>query len=306
MREAPGFVSAGDVLAVVRSHWAVEVDAVEHLPVGFGAYHWRGSYGGVARVFVTLDGLEPRHSVESLEGAYAGAAQLAASGLEFVVASLPTRDGVFTASLADGRISCAPWLEGKATGEGPIGSEDLARQNVAALSRLHAATPPSGIPKWRPLVGEDFADSLSELLRDTWRTGPYGERAHRAVGERLEAIRRWTASYHALGRQARERPWVPTHGEPHTVNQVRTDDEVVFVDWESLALAPRERDLRSLVDAGYADLVAPDRDMLRLFDLEWRLDEISQYATWFSQPHTGTANDQVAFTGLLEELARPD
>ena len=42
--------------------------------------------------------------------------------------------------------------------------------------------------------------------------------------------------------------------------------------------------------------------MLELFDLEWRLDEINQYAAWFAAPHTGTADDDIAFGGLLDEL----
>jgi spectinomycin phosphotransferase len=44
--------------------------------------------------------------------------------------------------------------------------------------------------------------------------------------------------------------------------------------------------------------------MLDLFDLEWRLDEISQYAAWFAAPHTGSASDRVAMGGLLHELTR--
>ena len=44
--------------------------------------------------------------------------------------------------------------------------------------------------------------------------------------------------------------------------------------------------------------------MLELFDLEWRLDEISQYAAWFAAPHTGGADDEIAFGGLVEELER--
>ncbi len=39
--------------------------------------------------------------------------------------------------------------------------------------------------------------------------------------------------------------------------------------------------------------------MLELFDLEWRLDEIDQYAAWFAAPHTGTADDEIAFGGLV-------
>ncbi len=37
--------------------------------------------------------------------------------------------------------------------------------------------------------------------------------------------------------------------------------------------------------------------MLELFDLEWRLDEIAQYADWFLGAHAGTASDDVAFGG---------
>ena len=44
--------------------------------------------------------------------------------------------------------------------------------------------------------------------------------------------------------------------------------------------------------------------MVELFDLEWRLDEIAQYAAWFSAPHTGTRSDEVAYGGLLGELQR--
>ena len=46
--------------------------------------------------------------------------------------------------------------------------------------------------------------------------------------------------------------------------------------------------------------------MVELFDLEWRLDEISQYAAWFAAPHTGNRDDEIAFGGLRDELTRPE
>lgn len=306
MLEPPEFVSADAVLAAVQAQWTPDVDAIEHLPVGFGAHHWRVSSAGTPRFFVTLDRLGRRHSAESLEAAYAAAGELAATGLEFVVATVPSRHGHRTEPLAGHRVSCVPWTVGKAVGSGPVDSEELARQNVKALARLHATPSPAGMPSWGPRVGEDFGDSVAELLRSPWQNGPYGERARSALAKRVDAIRRWTDAYLELSRRAAEFPWVPTHGEPHTANQLATDQGIVFVDWESLARAPRERDLGTLVASGYADLVAPDWEMIELFQLEWRLSEIAEYADWFSKPHTGTDSDRVAFEDLTTELERPD
>ncbi len=42
-----------------------------------------------------------------------------------------------------------------------------------------------------------------------------------------------------------------------------------------------------------------------MFDLEWRLDEVTQYADWFEAPHGGTESDRVALGGLVGELTRP-
>lgn len=261
---------------------------------------------GTPRFFVTLDGLNGSHSAESLESAYASAAVLSAAGLEFVVASVPSRDGGYTVPLADGLLSCTPWLEGTVAGSGPISSARLARANAAALARLHTATPPTRMPTWQPLVDAQFAATLATSLRNGWECGPYGERAHAAIAEHIGAIQRWTAAYHQLAKRSLSHSWVPTHGEPHTRNQLITDSGLVFVDWESLTLAPRERDLRTLVDSGYVQLITPDWAMIEMFELEWRLDELSQYSTWFSHPHDGTADDREAFAGLIEELERPD
>ena len=66
----------------------------------------------------------------------------------------------------------------------------------------------------------------------------------------------------------------------------------------------RERDLLGLVRAGYDDLVDGDPAMLELFDLEWRLDEVTQHSARFRAPHTGGADDREALAGLREELER--
>lgn len=98
--------------------------------------------------------------------------------------------------------------------------------------------------------------------------------------------------------EAVERTWVATHGEPHHANQLVTRHGTVLVDWETLKLAPAERDLNGIGDG--------DPPMLEMFDLEWRPGEINEYATWFAAPHIGSEDDAIAYGGLVEELDRAD
>ncbi|MGH3659363.1 MAG: hypothetical protein ACRDUA_22165, partial [Micromonosporaceae bacterium] len=96
MREPPPHLPDREVLEAVRDHWLREADAVEHLPVGFGAWHWCVTVAGRATLFVTLDRLAERHTHDSLDAAYRAAAALAAAGLEFVHAPSPSADGAMT------------------------------------------------------------------------------------------------------------------------------------------------------------------------------------------------------------------
>jgi spectinomycin phosphotransferase len=297
VRERPPHVSDSDLLAEVRRWWDDAVDRVEHLPVGFGAHHWAAYARRSPRLFVTLDRLTPPRAADRLEAAYAGAVALHDAGLEFVLAPLPAADGRCTIPFAAGALSCTSWRDGESGGDLDVS------WTATALNRLHAVDPPRGFPRWSPLVGPEFADLAGGLVVHEWGPGPYAERARCAIRDHLDDVRRWTARYHHLADRARDRPWVVTHGEPSSWNQLLTPDGRVLIDWESAVLAPAELDLRLLVGAGAE--VDADREMLELFDLEWRLDEISQYAEWFAAPHDGTADDTIAFGGLSHELTRP-
>ena len=300
MREPPDGLDEANLLAELQRSWTRDVDSVEHLPVGFGAHHWVASVRGRPALFVTVDALDGKHDAASLEAAYAVASGLMFP-LDFVVAPVPSQEGTFTVPFAHGALSVTPWVSG----------ENPDRVDVDAvaglLRRLHAVSPPAGLPRWTTVTPPSLPDDLTELSRSPWDCGPYGERARSAIRTRLEAIAEWSHAYHALAELAARRPWVMTHGEPGEHNVMVTVGKLVLVDWETVRLAPAERDWRTLVERGLsAEKLDSDIDaaMLDLFDLEWRLDEISQYAAWFAAPHSGTASDRVAMGGLLHELTR--
>lgn len=296
MREPPSGVESEELLAAVRSEWDTGVVRVEHVPVGFGAHHWAAYDRNGPVLFITFDWAGRTRPVEDLEAAYAGAAALWVAGLEFVLAPLPSRRGSPIVRFADGALSCTPWQQGTSGG-----ALDVVWTSHA-LARLHAVPPPDAIPRWRPLVSPDFPADIALRAEAPWGPGPFAEMARTAISERLGDLARWSTRYQELATHADARVWVVTHGEPHSDNQLLTPRGRYLLDWESLRLAPRERDLRVLLDAG-AKLDA-DRDMVEMFDLEWRLDEINQYAAWFAAEHHGTEDDQTAFGALLEELNR--
>lgn len=298
-------VSIGDetIAHAVAGHWLPEITDISYLPWGFGAHHWR-VIGGGTTVFVTLDQLEPRHTAMSLETAYAGAAALAAAGLDVVCAPLPARSGQFTVEVGTGALSVTPWLQGRSPTEAQAREPQHVREVVLALGALHRAAPPDGLRSWTPQVGPGFAEELRAHTAELWTSGPLAEQARLALAAHIEPIQRWTDRYLELAETAfsRRDSWVPTHGEPHNDNQVMTADGVRLVDWESLALAPPERDYADVL-AVASDLLFPDPAMVELFALDWRLSEIAEYARWFAAAHIGTEDDHIALEGLYEELA---
>ena len=290
----PAGVTDAEVLEAVRRHWASDVDRVVHLAVGWGGYHWRADVGDEPVLFTTLDIPLPRHTAASLEGAYAAAAATARD-VDFVWPPLPTHDGRFTVPLSWGTLSVTGWL----AGEAPTSSTPrLARM----LADLHAVAPPPGAPRWSTLVSPDLGDRLGEKVTDAW-PAPHGPAARDLVRGRLGEVARWADEHGRLLAGVDEAAYVVTHGEPGVHNQWLAAGRTWLLDWETLLLAPAERDLATLVNEGVE--VDADPALVRLFDLEWRLSEVESFATWLQQPHTDGADERQALAGLRYELERP-
>lgn len=304
MRTPPASVDDELIAQTLADHWSLAVEDIEHLPVGGGAHHWRATGAG-GTLFVTLDQLGTRHSAASLDDAYATAADLAAGGLEMVCAPLRNRLGRFTVDAGVGFLSATPWLEGQSPTEVEYRAPAHLTKVIDALDSLHATTAPGPLRDWSPRVASDFAQEVRSRTEHPWHSGPFGEVARTALAAHGSDIERWTLRYHelTLRAQSRRHTWVPTHGEPHEDNQVVHGTFLKLVDWESVRLAPRERDYSDLIAAGCSDRLDPDPLMVELFALDWRLSEITEYADWFAEHHVGSEDDEEAIQGLHEELS---
>jgi len=101
MQTPPTDVTSEQVLACARSMWDPRLVGLEHLPVGFGAHHWRAEGPDGPVLFLSLDTPTTRHNPQSLERAYAATAALAAGGLEFIHVNELAVSGAFTVPEAD-------------------------------------------------------------------------------------------------------------------------------------------------------------------------------------------------------------
>jgi len=291
MYERPADVTDEQVLDLVRQHWDEQVEQVEHVAVGYGAWHWLARTADGPSLFCSLDPPE-WHTAESLEASYAGAAALA-ERLEFVHAPQRTHDGRLTVPLGHRWLSATPYLDGTRP-------EAMTEEAAALVRRLHAAEPPEGIPVWAPAVRPDLVDELRSWVAEPW-DGPLGEPAREAVAAELDRLGEALARYLHLTERLDPATYVTTHGEPAPHNQWRTaDGRLLLLDWETIRLAPAERDLLG----GVGDLVPGDPDLVRLFRLEWSLDEIRSYSDWLRGPHPDDQDTRTALAALRDELAQ--
>ncbi|GAA4689041.1 phosphotransferase [Nocardioides nanhaiensis] len=305
MREPPPGLGEDTVLALVREHWLPDATTAVHLPLGFGAWHWQVDLGYRPTLVATYDLPTPARPRSVLDDAYAATADLAFA-LDAVVAPLPSTALTPTVDVPGqpGVLSCTPWVHGEPGRYGEPMTDDQAESTARTLARLHRASPPRRLPTWSTAVPSDLTGRLTTSLDDdaSWRAGPLGTIARRLLAEHRDAVTADVEEHSRLLAEVestRER-WVVTHGEPHRGNQIDTLQRTLLVDWESVRLAPPERDLRWLPDPAAA---GADPAVLRLVELEWRLDEVAQYALRFAGPHPGGPDDEIALAGLRDALA---
>lgn len=323
MNDEPADLPCELVGELLRRHWGLATTRVEYAPVGFGSHHWIATGPEDRRWFVTADHLASGGGwlggdAEDLAAALTAAARttraLADAGYEFAHAGVPDRKGVLARRvLPDWVMQLFPYLDGWSTGYGSW-KEPAERRRIAGIvGRLHAATPPAGVRRWELAVPgrAQLREALDDLDRP-WSGGPYTEPVRELLRGTGPSIRARFDRFDELAREieASPDPWVVTHGEPHTANVIRSDDgRMCLVDWDTVALAPRERDLVTVLEgtddpevlAAYqraAGPVTPRAGALELFELWWALAEVCGYVKLFRQPHAETVDIAASWRNL--------
>jgi spectinomycin phosphotransferase len=273
VRDRPAGVGERELRLALAEGWRIDAAAMRYVAVGGGSYHWAVRDGAGRCWFVTVDDLDDKAwlgDTRAAVGAGLRAALDTALGLrrdaelEFVVAPVPGCGGATMRPVGPGHaVAVFPFLSGTA---GRWGQPRSARERAAIvdmLAALHASTPTvaAGAPRViRLLPGRERLDAALRELARPWPGGPFSEPARALLTGAQDQVRGMLETFDRLARAVQANDLVITHGEPHPANVMRVGTRRMLIDWDTVGLAPPERDLWLVIgDAGagsrrYAEL----------------------------------------------------
>lgn len=330
----------------LASGWGLAAQTLRYAPVGGGSYHWTVRDERGEQWFVTVDDLDGKGWLGRTRPAvFAGLAVAMdaavalrdAAALPFVVAPVPALDNRTLHPLgARHAVAVFPFLHGTPGRWGEALPAPDRDELVTMLAALHRADPAAvRLPRrglalsWR----RDLEQALRELGQP-WSGGPLAESARALLAgaagrlrRRLDTLDRWAAA------MATAPTIVITHGEPHPANTIRLAApaapprapasapaappraRIMLIDWDTVGLAPPERDLWMVATDGgdelrrYTELTGRpvDTAAFEFYRLRWALDDLSCFVRDLRAPHRRTPGAEHAWRALeltVAQLAR--
>ena len=327
MRALPEDFDADALNGFLADAWGFEVEAVEYAALGGGSYHWVVEDLETTRGFVTVDDLDrkpwlgdtPESVFDGLRRCFDTAVALRDNGLGFVVAPIPASGGETVRRIGPRHtIALFPFVDGRA---GRFGEYDAAERAAVPtmLAELHRATPAvASIARSIDLAlpGRRGLESALEAVNERWSGGPFSEPSRQALARHASDVAELLALADRLSAEVAtsSSSWVVTHGEPHAGNLMRTAEGHVLVDWDTVALAPPERDLWMLVEedadgaSAYTAATGHELDHVAVdfFRLTWDLKDLATCIDVMRAPHRRTEDTLREFEGLRTCVAIRD
>jgi spectinomycin phosphotransferase len=233
------------------------------------------------------------------------------AGLEFVVAPIPTGRGETLRRIGPRHtIALFPFVDGE-TGEYGRYLPGARGAVLTMLAELHDATSAVGSVArgvGLEVTGRPRLEASLRELDQAWSGGPFSEPARERFAGHAADVTLFLSLADRLAVDVEQRGarWVVTHGEPHSANVMRAGTRDLLVDWDTVALAPRERDLWMLVENGADDLAAYaeatghriDHAALDFYRLAWDLNDVAESLNVLRSPHGESEDTAWAYDAL--------
>jgi hypothetical protein len=315
------------LVSALQRGWSTAVASVLYRAIGFGSHHWEVVDDAGTRWFVTVDELETKQyrrgeplqaAFDRLRACLAAAVDLQDWGHKFVVAPVLTREREPLLRTNDKfGVALYPFVEGRSFSWGEFSTPAHRGGTLELVVALHQ-TPMSAS---RQALADDFAIPHRDDLEATLDSpdnigdgGPYARRTSLLVAGNAVPLRQLLARYDGLVAGTQSEPYrtVFTHGEPHPGNTMLTSDGWRLVDWDTLLVAPPERDLWSLdpgdgsvLDA-YAEATSARSagSALELYRIRWDLADIADAVSRFCGHHSGSADDDKSWEVLASLIGQ--
>ncbi|MDA8344181.1 MAG: phosphotransferase [Thermaerobacter sp.] len=325
MNNLPVGLDECEVVEALRASWGLNTDAVTYVQVGFGSHHWDARLADGRRYFLTADDLDQKPWIgadrkvafEGLRSAFDTALALYEQAhLDFVVPPIRTNDGDSVRRITPQyTLAVFPFMAGRSGHFGEQISGEERVELLRLLADLHQATPIVRSTAPRRGIGLPERPVLEAALNDLdqpWEGGPFAEPARKQLATYAEVALQWLESFDRLAEEVATsgHEQVITHGEPHGGNLIRAGGRLLLIDWDTVALAPPERDLWML-DSGYAKSLmqyakATNRQVnqsaIALYRLVWMLSDIANFLSVFRSNHQRTEDTQLAWRAFTDYL----
>jgi spectinomycin phosphotransferase len=325
MRTRPVGLDEPEVLAAVRTWWELDVEALSYVPEGGGSYHWLAETSTGTRYFLTADDLDRKPWLgadwtsvfDGLRDAFDTALLLREQARRaFVVAPITARDGKTLHRVSPQySIAVFPFVDGHTAQFGKkLEPADRIRL-LRLLAELHQSSLdalPGAARRGLALPGRSKLEGALRDVDQLWAGGPFSEPARALLARNATVVEHWLETFDELTAQVAisDGALVITHGEPHGANFMRVDDEFFLIDWDTVGVAPPERDLWMLDDGSpdglalYTDATgrAIDGAALSLYRLTWTLSDVADFIGLLRSDHEEHADTIKAWRAVTTYL----
>jgi len=330
MRSPPPDLAPELLADVLAEGWGLRAASLEYLPEGGGGHHWRLTIGPGRRYFVTVDDLDNKEwlgssrdaVLDGLRRALGTAAALRHGiGLRFVIAPIAAAGGQHVWRI-DGRYAASvfPFVPARSHPFGPYTDARLRNRVLDVIAVLHQATPavrdsaPCHVPGF---AGRGDLEAFLFAPDQPWDDGPFAETARALLWPHAAGLGQLVTAFDQLAASTRPAAaqLVITHGEPHPANIMTAGSRLALIDWDTVALAPPERDVSLIATAvnegikRYQQATGRELnpDLIGLYRLRWYLDDLASATRLFRSPHRDTPDTRRWRQGLARQVEQlPD